>query len=150
MRPAIMPICSCCEPRVAEIEFDDCTSKLSGRAPYFSWSARVFELSCVNEPEICGLPSRMTPFIEGASITAPSSTKANWFCGLLPACVNAYRRWLTSPKVFAPSASKTTLTTHWPFCVFIPAVASVIDEPSSSTGPRMYFAVPAGSQAITG
>jgi hypothetical protein len=39
------PICSCCEPRVAEIEFVLCTSKLSGSAPYFSWSASVFALS---------------------------------------------------------------------------------------------------------
>jgi hypothetical protein len=32
----------------------------------------------------------------------------------------------------------------------MPAVASLIDEPSSSTGPRMYFAVPVGSHAISG
>jgi hypothetical protein len=35
----------------------------------------------VKEPLICGLPSRMTPFMDGAEMTAPSRTKANWFCG---------------------------------------------------------------------
>jgi hypothetical protein len=44
MRPAMRPICSCCEPRVAEIELS-LTSKLSGSAPYFSWSASVLALS---------------------------------------------------------------------------------------------------------
>ena len=37
------PICSCCEPSVAEMVSELTTAKLSGRAPYLSWSARVFE-----------------------------------------------------------------------------------------------------------
>ena len=39
-----------------------------------------------------------TMLIDGAEITRPSSTKANWLRGVSPACVKAYRRWLTSPK----------------------------------------------------
>ena len=102
MRPAMRPICSCCEPRVAEMALSLTMPKLSGSAPYFSWSASVLALSWLKEPLICGLPSRITPFMDGAEMTAPSRTKANWFCGLLPAWVNAYRRWLTSPKVLVP------------------------------------------------
>ena len=69
MRPAMRPICSCCEPSVAEIVSELTTAKLSGSAPYLSWSASVLEVSCVNEPVMLGLPSRMTPFICGAEST---------------------------------------------------------------------------------
>ncbi len=54
----------------------------------------------------------MTPFIDGAEITRPSSTKANWLRGVSPACVKAYRRWLTAPKIFVPASSNVMLTTH--------------------------------------
>ena len=37
------PTCSCCEPRVAETVSELTTVKLSGRAPYLSWSARAFD-----------------------------------------------------------------------------------------------------------
>ena len=60
---------SCWEPSVAEIEFELWTLKLSGSAPYLSWSARVFELSCVKLPVMLGLPPRMTAFIDGADST---------------------------------------------------------------------------------
>ncbi len=69
MRPAIRPICSCCEPRVAEIVSELTTSKLSGSAPYFSWSASVLAVSCVKLPVMLGLPSRIMAFIDGAEST---------------------------------------------------------------------------------
>ncbi|CAB4576185.1 unannotated protein [freshwater metagenome] len=53
------------------------TSKPIGKAPYFSWSARVFAVSWVKPPLICGFPSVMTAFVAGAEITFPSSTMAN-------------------------------------------------------------------------
>ena len=63
------PICSCCEPSVAEMVSELTTSKLSGSAPYLSWSASVFEVSCVKLPVMLGSPPRMIAFIEGADST---------------------------------------------------------------------------------
>ena len=54
MRPAMRPDCSCDVPSVAEIVSEDCTVKLIGRAPNFSWSASDFDDSCVKLPVICG------------------------------------------------------------------------------------------------
>jgi len=42
------------------------------------------------------------------------------------------------------------LTDHWLFCCCRPKVASSIDDPSSSTGPRMYFAEPSASHVMSG
>ncbi len=63
------PMASCCDPSVAEIEFELSTVKLSGSAPYLSWSASVFEVSCVKLPVMLGSPPRMIAFIEGADST---------------------------------------------------------------------------------
>jgi len=95
MRPAIRPIWSCWVPRVAEIVSELCTSKLSGRAPNLSWSARVVALSCVKLPEMLGRPSRMTPIMRGALMTSPSSTKANWSRGDSPSMRFWFSRVLT-------------------------------------------------------
>ena len=63
------PICSCCDPSVAEMVSELTTSKLSGSAPYFSWSASTLELSWVKLPVMLGSPPRMIAFIDGAEST---------------------------------------------------------------------------------
>ena len=45
------------------------TSKLSGSAPYLSWSASVLEVSWVKLPVMLGSPPRMIAFIDGAEST---------------------------------------------------------------------------------
>ena len=50
---------------------------LDGTPRWFEMAARDLR----NDPEIEGLPSRMSPFIDGAESTRPSSTNANWSSG---------------------------------------------------------------------
>ncbi len=93
-----------------------------------------------------GSPPRMIAFIDGADSTKPSRTKANWLSG----GVAPNRRSLIWPNVRVPSSSNLRLTAHCPFVCCSPNVASVIDEPSSSTGPRMYFTLPSASHVMRG
>src|SRR6218665_2761880 len=92
IRLASKPLRSCEAPRVGETVSDDCTEKLIGRAPNFSWSASDWDVACVKLPVICGLPSEITPCIRGAESTEPSSTNANWSRGLK--LVSQYHRVL--------------------------------------------------------
>jgi hypothetical protein len=71
----------------------------------------------------------------------------NWFCGL----VRAWSRWVTSLNSSAPCESNSRLTTHSLVTAPVEVVrrpedAVLIRSPSTSTGPRMYFTVPEGSQ----
>ena len=102
--------------------------------------------ACVKLPVMDGLPSRINAFIDGAESTLPSSTNANWLRGDCRGC----RRWLIWPNVVVPSESKTMLTAHSFFCESRPDVASEIELPSISTGPRMNLAVPVSSHVISG
>src|SRR5690625_6684250 len=109
MTPAMSPLRRCSEPSVAEICSSLCTSKFSGSEPKFSWLASVLALSRVKLPEIWARPSLITgAFIEGAETTSPSSTIANWFCGL----GLLYSRCETSRKIAVPSLSNSMLTTQ--------------------------------------
>ncbi len=151
IRPAMSPLCSWVDPRVAEMVSWLCTVKLIGRAPNLSWSARAFEVSWSKEPVICGLPSVITARVRGAEMTLPSSTMANWFC----APSRPLRRVVTSAKARVPVPSKTMFTAHSPvvapLCVVTcPLVASEMFSPLTSTGPRMYLTLPSVSQVIRG
>jgi hypothetical protein len=149
IRPAIRPFSSCSEPSVAEICSSLCTWKLSGSAPNFSWLASAVAESRVNEPEISALPSEMmTPgSSDGAEMTRPSSTIANWFCGEDRPC----SRSVTSANWRVPVRSNSRFTaqlfvTAPDWLTWRPELAFAMCEPSTSTGPRMYLTVPSGSQ----
>ncbi len=149
MSPAIRPLVSCEDPSVAEMTSELCSVKLSGRAPNLSWSASALALSCVKLPVMEGLPLVTTPCVTGAEMTSLSSTNANWLRG----DSSVIRRVDMSPNCFVPSPSKTRLTDHVPVLTpwldcWRPLVASEIVLPSTSTGPRTYFAAPSSEQAM--
>jgi len=50
--------------------------KLSGSAPYLSWSASCFELFWVKLPLICVLPPLIGSSLTGAEMTLPSRVNA--------------------------------------------------------------------------
>ena len=89
MMPAMMPARSCSPPSVAETFDTSETSKASGRAPYFSTLASWVADCWLKLPEISARPPGIDELTDGAEITSPSSTMANWFCGSAadwPAC----------------------------------------------------------------
>src|SRR5665647_1585669 len=148
MRPAMMPFCSCSDPRDAETVCSLCTVNVSGSAPKLSWLARVAAVARVNDPEISALPSvMMTPgSSDGAEITRPSIRMPNWFCGDVRPC----RRCLLTRNSDQPWDVNLRLTTHWPVTVPLapvprPEDADAISLPLTSTGPSRYLAEPVGS-----
>ncbi len=147
-----MPRSSCSIPRVAEICSSLCTTKFSGSEPKESWLASVAVLSRVKlGPSMNAWPPGIGAFTLGAETTRPSSTIANWFCGV-PSCAI---RVVTSRNLAAPSESKSRFTMNWlvtaPVGVsFGPEVAPSRSVPSSSVGPSTYLAVPSVEHATAG
>ncbi len=82
----------------------------------------------------------ITAFVDGAVITRPSRVMANWFAGLCrPKSLE-----VTKPKASEPAPSNSKLTAQvlvlapvW--VVTVPALASEMFAPCTSTGPRMYL-----------
>ena len=60
-------------------------SKDSGRAPYLRTLASSVADCWLKLPEISARPPGIAELTDGAEITSPSSTMANWFSGRLPA-----------------------------------------------------------------
>ena len=81
--PASSPRSSCSLPSVAEICSSDCTVKLIGSEPKFSWLASVAASSWLNPlpapPVIVASPLRMGSSTPGAETTSVSRTMPNWF-----------------------------------------------------------------------
>jgi hypothetical protein len=124
---------------------------LNGRAPNFSWSARVFADSWSKLPVMLGLPLVTAPWVTGAEMTWPSSTMANWLRG----DSRATRRVEMSANCLVPSPSKTMFTAQRPVlapCWFVssPLVALAMRSPDTPTGPRRYFTEPSDSQVMRG
>ena len=152
MRPASSPFCSCSEPSVAEICSWLWTSNVSGSAPKFSWLASSVAVARVKVPEISALPSEMTTpgANDGAEMTSPSSTIANWFCGGVSPC----RRVVTSRNTGRPTRVNSMFATHSLVTAPVdvlrsPDEARAISSPWISTGPRMYLAEPSSPQVTS-
>src|SRR6476661_7409237 len=104
MAPAIRPARNCWAPSSVEIDWAVACVKLSGRAPYLSWFARVVADSWVKLPEI-SVPPAIAWLIRGAETTRPSSVMPTE----LPTFAAVYLAHLAEPADL-----KTSWTIHSP------------------------------------
>ena len=145
MRPAMRPIWSCEMPSVAEIGVGaDCTVKLIGSAPNFSWSASDFERLLREVAGDLRSPSVIAPFIDGAVSTVAVEHERELVAAAASPC-RPYRRVADLGELLVPSSSNVDvdrpLAGAGPVCVVTMPLRRVdrCTRRSTSTGPRMYF-----------
>src|SRR6478672_667712 len=151
IRPASRPRWSCSLPRVGLTCSCVCGLNDIGRAPNFSWSARVLALVSVKLPVMLAVPPVIALWVTGADSTWLSSTMANWLRG----AGSATSREVTSPNFWVPAPSNFSWISTWlvwaPVCVvWKPEEASAMSVPVTSAGPRMYLALRSAEQVTSG
>ncbi len=135
MAPAIRPAFSCSPPSAAVTVVTLSSLKESGRAPYESMLPRSCADCWVKPPEISALPPVSAWLTDGSEMTRPSSTIANWFCGI---CLVA-----SSPVILAnlsaPLSVNCMVTIHWPRWGSMTPLASFTSWPLTWAGPSTHL-----------